>query len=487
MLRNKFISSKNIKNTIWNLLEVVLSPLLFFISIPLFLEFLGEERFGVWMLLNAIILIMQALNLGLNISTYKHLSEAVRRQDWVFASNSLNTNVSLTILLTFIVGSVLFCIGLGIEYKEWFIETQTSKNQVLEVLVLCPFIVLVKFIEQIFYNVFRAFEEFKYVTWISLCVKVLTVGINLILAYYIQSIFYIFCCIGLISAFGIGASYILIKRKIPGYTFSFLLQAQFIRNEIKFALYTWLQSIAVIVVYQGDRLLVSHGFGVVTLSYYSVVATLFNHIHMGLTALTPWLFPQIVKAQEQGKAYVENLYINVRNIGIVASVILVLCFSLISEPLMILWLGKDTFIEIEMYLKWLTIFQFFFIFSIAPYFFMNASGQEKRSLKLVLMFTGLNVVGMLIGYMWFFTVEALLIGLSISTAIGMIAMHAIIETTLHIKSNFKQLSFMFLPSIFGVCSVLSTEWWKWIWALICLISLYIIYFKMFKTEFKKIL
>lgn len=487
MLIKQFISSKNIKNTIWNVLEVALAPLLFFISIPLFLNFLGEERFGVWMLLNAIILIMQAFNLGLNISTYKHLSGAIKKEDWTFASNSLNTNVSLTLLLSLLVGGVTYCIGLGIEHKGWFIGIDTDKIAVLNVLVLCPLVVLVKFIEQIFYNVFRAFEEFKYVTWISLSVKVLTVACNLLLAYYTQSVFYIFSCIAFVGTLGVFTSYILLKRKIPGYTFSFLLDPDFIKNEVKFALYMWLQSIAVIAVYQGDRLLVSQGFGVITLSYYSIVATLFNHIHMGLTALTPWLFPQIVKAEQLGKVYVENLYVNVRNIGIMASVVLVLCFSLVSEPLMFIWLGEETYLQIEVYIKWFTIFQFFFIFSIAPYFFMNASGQEKLNLKLVFMFTGINALGMLSGYLWYFTVEAVLIGLSISTAVGMFAMHAVIESTLETKSYVKHLSLMFLPSVFGVCSVLSHTWGKGIWAIICLISLYIIYIKVFKTEFKKIL
>ena len=123
MLIKQFIGSRNIKNTIWNILEVTLSPLLFFISIPLFLNYLGEEHFGVWMLLNAIILVMQAFNLGLNIATYKHISEAIKQRDWTLASHSLNTNISLTILLTGIVGLAVCILFLGIEHKNWLIES----------------------------------------------------------------------------------------------------------------------------------------------------------------------------------------------------------------------------------------------------------------------------------------------------------------------------------------------------------------------------
>ena len=363
----------------------------------------------------------------------------------------------------------------------------SGKQVILQVIFLCPVIVLIKFLEQIFYNVFRAFEEFKFVTWISVGVKILTVSINLVIAYYTQSVFYIFCCIGFVGFLGILISYRLIKTKIPKYRFTFLLERELIKSEIKFALYLWLQSIAVIAVYQGDRLLISQGFGVVTLSYYSIVATLFNHIHMGLTALTPWLFPQIVKARQLGKSYIESMYVNVRNIGIVISVCLMLCFSLVSDFFITLWLGQETYLQISVYLKWFTVFQFFFIFSIAPYFFMNASGQEKLSLKLVLMFTGVNVLGMLTGYIWYFTVEAILIGLCVSTVIGMSIMHGVIEGTLEKKSPSIHLILMFLPSVFGACSVLNDGMWKWNWAILCLISLYVIYFKVFRTEFKKIL
>lgn len=487
MLIKHVIRSRNIKNTIWNILEVTLSPLLFFISIPLFLNYLGEENFGIWMLLNAIILVMQAFNLGLNIATYKHVSEAIKQRDWMLASNCLNTNISLTLLLTALVGLVMYMLALGIEHKDWLIDSVSAKQIVLQVIFLCPVIVLIKFLEQIFYNVFRAFEEFKFVTWISLGVKILTVSLNLCIAYYTQSVFYIFCCIWLVGFLGILVSSTLIKAKIPGYRFAFLLKQELIKSEITFALYLWLQSIAVIAVYQGDRLLISQGFGVLTLSGYSIVATLFNHIHMGLTALTPWLFPQIVKAKQLGKSYIENMYVNVRNVGIVVSVCLVLCFSLGSDFFITLWLGQETFLQISMYLKWFTVFQFFFIFSIAPYFFMNASGQEKLNLKLVLMFTGLSALGMLTGYIWYYTVEATLIGLCISTIVGMIVMHGVIETTLEKKSPFIHLILMFLPSVFGACSVLSNGMWKWNWAILCLVSLYVIYFKVFRTEFKKIL
>ena len=74
-------SSKNIQNSVWNVIEVVLSPLILFLFIPLFLKELGSQDYGIWMFVNSVVIIMQALNLGLNFSTYKHISSSLVKKN----------------------------------------------------------------------------------------------------------------------------------------------------------------------------------------------------------------------------------------------------------------------------------------------------------------------------------------------------------------------------------------------------------------------
>jgi O-antigen/teichoic acid export membrane protein len=62
----RILQSKNSQNSIWNILEVLVSPLILFVSIPFFLQQLGTEEYGIWMFVNTIVVLLQSLNLGLN-------------------------------------------------------------------------------------------------------------------------------------------------------------------------------------------------------------------------------------------------------------------------------------------------------------------------------------------------------------------------------------------------------------------------------------
>ena len=96
---NKLLTSRNLQNSIWNVIEVLLGPTILFVSIPVFLSQLGAEDYGIWMLVNSIVIVMQAFNLGLNFSTYKHVSIAISKKDNQQISDTLNTNLSFTVVI----------------------------------------------------------------------------------------------------------------------------------------------------------------------------------------------------------------------------------------------------------------------------------------------------------------------------------------------------------------------------------------------------
>lgn len=481
------IKSKNISNTFWNILEVSLAPLIFFISIPLFLNILGEEAFGIWMLMNSIIIIMQVFNFGLNLSIYKHMSLAIARSNWKDAKTTLNANITLNFLLFCLVVITVVILGWGISEFNWFVTDSENKDLVIKCLWICPIVLNVKFLEQIFYNVFKAFEEFKYVTWLSIGIKVLTVTCGLLLAHFTKDIWNIILATGVIGTTGVLLSYYLIHKKIPNYSFEFVLDTQTWSNELKYAFFTWIQSVAIIIVYQGDRLFVSHFFGVVILGQYTIIATLFNHIHMGLSAITPWIFPQLIKLQEKGKEHLFNFYLNVRNMGLIVSILLLLMFSLCGSQLLSFWLGSKVFVEIEIYLNWFLAFQFFFCFSIPSSYFLNAAGYEKLNTKLVLMFTGLNLIGMYGSYLIFGSLESILMGLCVSTSIGMYLLHLKIAETFSGKFEVLETTKLFIPSIFGAISVFFDVELKILFIALSLFSLYATYIIRLKTNIRSII
>lgn len=485
LLKNRVPFSKNFKNSIWNLLEVILAPLLFFVSIPLFIDFLGPKDYGLWMFINSVVIFMQALNLGLPTSTYKHISTGIKQEDQKAISQTLNTNISLTLMLVVFCFVVCMFLNLGIYFLDWFVESTTDKSTLLLGLVVGMGVLGVKYLEQIFYNCFRAYEEFQYATIISIGVKFFTVFGNLLLAYFFRDILYILIytlCIGVV---GIVISYLATYRLTKFYRFSFSLKLRSVSREVKFALITWVQSIAIILVFQGDKFLVSYNFGMFVFSFYVTVALLFNHIHMAFAAITPWLFPQVAKNLEN-KAKIRSLYINVRNSSIVISTILLASFCLVSKYVLSWWLGEYMYANMTETVKWFCVFEFFFLLSITPNFYLNASGKERFNLKLVFMYTGFNLVGLILGLLLGDQVWHLVVGLAISTGVGMFWMHYFVNKRIE-SYKFGNVIALLIPAILGSgIAVFDTLVYKVGFFVACLLSLYLLFFRFGNTNIKEL-
>lgn len=418
----RILRSKNSQNSFWNIFEVLVSPLILFVSIPLFLAQLGSEDYGIWMFVNTIVILLQSLNLGLNTSTYKHVSSALSTKDEAQINQTLTTNLSLTMLLSVVGFLIIGIVAFLIVRFNVFIDASVQKSTLVYSLFLGGFILFSKLTEQILYTIYRAFEDFKYVTFISITSKIITVLGSVILAYITNNIVLVLLYNAIISLLFLFINYRLIRRFLPFYRFHFQLTKSAIKFEVNYSFFVWLQSIAVVLTYQGDRLLVSSGFGLETLSYYTIVATIFNHIHMAFAALTGWVFPQIAKNQND-TTYIKQLYLNTRNVSAFIAVSLLAVFTFIATPLFEVWLGADNFQHIAKYLNLFAMFEFVFIFTIMPNFFLNGSGYEKLNLKITLVYTLLNVFGMLVGYFAWHSVTGILIGLFVTTIIGMFILH----------------------------------------------------------------
>lgn len=480
----RILRSKNSQNSFWNIFEVLVSPLILFVSIPLFLAQLGSEDYGIWMFVNTIVILLQSLNLGLNTSTYKHVSSALSTKDEAQINQTLTTNLSLTMLLSVVGFLIIGIVAFFIVQFNVFIDASVQKSTLVYSLFLGGFILFSKLTEQILYTIYRAFEDFKYVTFISITSKIVTVLGSVILAYITNNIVLVLLYNAIISLLFLFINYRLIRRFLPFYRFHFHLSKSAIKFEVNYSFFVWLQSIAVVLTYQGDRLLVSSGFGLETLSYYTIVATIFNHIHMAFAALTGWVFPQIAKNQND-TTYIKQLYLNTRNVSAFIAVSLLAVFTFIATPLFEVWLGADNFQHIAKYLNLFAMFEFVFIFTIMPNFFLNGSGYEKLNLKITLVYTLLNVFGMLVGYFAWHSVTGILIGLFVTTIIGMFILHVKMDKLFQLSEQVVYNTvLLFVPSLLG-CGIAYFDHWvvKLLFLAATIISAYLLFIKKPKTTF----
>ena len=162
------------------------------------------------------------------------------------------------------------------------------------------------------------------------------------------------------------------------------------------------------------------------------------------------------------------------------------CFCLISGPLINLWLGKDMYKNTVEIVNWFCVFEFFFLLSITPNFYLNASGMEKFNLKMVLVYTGLNAIALFLAYVWGTEIWHFVFALALSTILGMLLFHYYLNKKIK-TYKIGQILLLLLPASFGSGVALSATWeLKVIFFILCILSLYLVFFKVYSTNIKKI-
>ncbi len=454
----RILRSSNFVNSLWNLMDVVIYPVVFLAMTPFFIRRLGEEEFGLWMLVNSVLVTFQLMNFGLGSATQRNVARFRGRNSIRQVTASINTNLSLAlilILLCLLAGFILF---FSIRQFNLFQLDEALKDKASMLMILASILVALKFIEQILQHALKGYEDFKTPSRIHLGVRfsILLANIALVVSGY--TLLPMFISQITISLLFLVVYLSQVKRVIPGYRLYLRWNRSRVKEELRYALHTWVQSVAVILTYHMDRFIVTSFFGLAVLSYYSLVATMFNHIHMCINALIPWMLPKVARLREKG-AEVVNYFLSARAFIIITGTLLLLLFYGVSRPLLTLWLGAEMYGEIDSYMQLFVLFELFFLFTSASYFFLNANGNEKLMTRITLTTSVITVAAMFSGIALFDTAEGMLYGLICGTALGIALANTVINSHILHQNPLKESLLILLPSTFAALVVIGQNPW----------------------------
>lgn len=438
---------RNIKNSVYNVADVVLYPLAFFATIPFFMKQLGEELFGLWMLMNSLIITFQILNMGLGpaimkfTALYKHKSEEEK------LSNIISAGVSYSLLLLFISISA----GLIISYftgRGYLFQLPLQIRETGAIaIVITGCIIGLKFIEQTLLHVFKGIERFDFYFYLNNGIRFLTLIINLVQVSYFKSLTSMLAVSAIVTLSMLLLQFLLLKRLVPTFRMSFQFTSVWSKQLLQFGLFIWIQSLIVIIVFQLDRYIVIANWGPVELGYYALVSTIFVNIHTIITAGASWLIPRIV-AQTSAQEQQLQLYRNLRAYVSTTGILLLGLFSFLYSPLFSVWIGAEKLQHIKNYTLLFIALEFFYLLIITPAMFMNYSGRIKTGTAIIYIVSLLNIAGIIIGYSVLQNAEGLIIGLIISTAVAVPVIYMLVNKILFNKPLLHELLFfLLLPSI----------------------------------------
>lgn len=480
------MSRNKLHIVIWSLLDVGLYPVFYLLTIPYFMNTMGTELFGIWMLISAIMVMGQLLSMGLGTATYRNVSRFLADRNTVELSRTISTNIMTSLAISLVCFALAGGLCVGIRYAGWFEVPAMYQSMVLYALVLSvPFLVM-KFIEQILQNVIKSYERFLLAYMLNMCSRfgVLMIYVCLV-AYGIRDIGSLIAAGSAFLALLLVVYAISINRIDPTIRFIPAIDLKRIKEEVTYGWWIWLQSLFVIITYQGDRLLVMSFFGPGQLAFYTIVSTMFNHIHMCYSALAPWMFPRITKMNQHGLETPQE-YFNIRGYVMIIAISTLWLFSVLHPYLLPLWLGDQKYSMIKEYVTLFILFELFFIFTIVPSLYCNSTGNEQLFTRLTLVFSAINFFGMLLGYFFSGTIMGLIWGLVISTVPAMFILNMMLNNWIFNRPAFEEWVMAFVPSVcIGLSILLSGFLVKAIFLISGFYFLYRFYFSSFQYAYRK--
>ncbi|MBI1222264.1 MAG: oligosaccharide flippase family protein [Bacteroidetes bacterium] len=452
----RIIHSSNLVNTFWNLLDVMIFPVVFLALTPFFIFKLGAEEFGLWMLINSVLASFHLMNFGLGSATQRNVARFLGRNDTARITQTINTNLSLSLIVASACVMVGFVLKEGVSHFGLFHLDDLVQGKAADLMLMASFLVSLKFIEQIFQHALKGFENFKAAAKLNLSIRFLVLTANVLWVFSGYGLYHMLATQILISLVFLLVHFQVLKRVISQYKLYLYWDRGNILDELRYGLHTWIQSVAVIISYQMDRFIVTSFFGLTALSYYSIVATIFNHIHMSFNALVPWLLPKVARLREQG-TNVTALFFSARSFVLIVGIGSLLLFYSLSQALFTLWLGTELYQHIQVYIQLFLVFELFFLFTSAPYFFLNANGNQSLMTKITWTLSLLSLSGMFLGIYFLDSIEGMIYGLIAGTVVGISIENAWINKEVLNQNPAKEGMMLLFPAAFASIIVLSSN------------------------------
>ena len=274
-------------NSFWATAEYAWYPILLLLSTPWFLDRLGAEQYGSWMLMNATIGLGGVLTVGTGAATIKFIS-ASKDRDPATIAEPIRVSLGIAIVgggsLALIVASIFLLGGTSL------LSRMGSASNIHWIGCSAALLIWIEQIDSVFSSSMKGFERFNLSAIVEMSAKTAQVLAALLAATWLSSVDAVFVAL-IVTA---------IARLIAKMTILRLVfHIRGIRPSLKsasaifhWAKWGWLQGIGGVLFNAGDRLIVGSILGAASLAYYSIALQIAMQIHSIGSAFLSVVFPR---------------------------------------------------------------------------------------------------------------------------------------------------------------------------------------------------
>ncbi|MDH5299862.1 MAG: polysaccharide biosynthesis protein [Gammaproteobacteria bacterium] len=341
-----------------------------FVAMPITIKYLGNELFGVWATMLALISWVMLFDLGIGNGLRNKVSESLSASDY----NSAREYVAASYMVVGFVAVVLFLVvlivSISVSWQRIFNTTIVSEVALRESVIVLAMCILANFWISLVAQVFHGLQKTSYVVFSQFLAN--------ILALFSVYALYVFCdssILYMVLAYGLAlvSSNLILTlilhakhpRLMPFFSKPKLLQ---IKPLLTLGIQFFIIQLATLSIYMTDRIIISQILGPGMVTPYEVVLKLFSFFVLIQTLLLTPLLPAYTEAFHRGDYSWIKKYTAAQLVVFLVLSLSALIFSFNADWLIQLWVGDGVdvpryvvglFVVLTIMMLWNAIFSCF--------------------------------------------------------------------------------------------------------------------------------
>lgn len=382
--------NKFLKNSFFSVLSWIVPLVIMVITVPLFIKYLGNEQYGIYLLLTNIMSFINLLNFGTSDSVIKYVSE-LKDYDFKKLNDIMNSSISINIITSFII-MLIIIIFKGVILKS-FLKVNSNDPYYCSLLIIVAVTFVINFMTNNFISLFKGVENFFVPTIINIVNSIILNLVSIFLLIKGAKLNEILLLNLLFAIISLAVYYIECKRIFPKYKFKLKFSKITFNKIFNFSKYAFLVSIFGLIIFNSDKLFIAYFFSTTMVTYYSVSANLAMKLQQFLSSAINAIFPKVSSMYANGKHNgIRYIYYKLIKFSTLFLVLILVPSTIYAYKLLNLWVGNS--IAKNSYIALIILF-FAYSFSglmAIPYYFFYGLGMPKYNMYLSGIGAFLNIV-----------------------------------------------------------------------------------------------
>ncbi|WP_339225781.1 oligosaccharide flippase family protein [Paenibacillus sp. FSL H7-0357] len=374
--------NRDFNNVIYSLLSYCITPVVLFISTPLLLRHLGDQQYGLWILIQSVLNVLAVSNFGLGNALIKLGSESDSEERF----NAL-FRVTLTLSVVLAVSASLFLLLFGTYIFPLLVKAE-GLDTVLSVSYFLSGIIGIRIINGILSGAYMAKQRYDLNSKVNIVFNLASsIGFTILAVMYgdlyllVQWMFVFTVLLAVCNVF-------VTRKALPGLRFAPYFERDSFRRLFHYGIYSWGQMLISTLNAQMDKLIIGGFLGAKVLGYYTVCMQVVVKIHEIPAAAGGYLLPKFSSLsksddrREIRRTYHQSLVIAISFVGAAG-----LAAFVLAKPILSLWISPE-FAEAHYVLFQVLVLSVSLgALGVVPYYCLNGTGYVRLNTAISLLTT----------------------------------------------------------------------------------------------------